>query len=489
MTGMASRHTWAASDARNAPRSESSREAAWRDANRLMLACMGLYFVLALVLGFQFDQVGLAVGMGLLLFAGAAAAQAALGGTAMAAHIMATAAMGMVALHIQLARGMVEFHFGVFVTLAFLLVYRHWAPVLTGAAVIAVHHILFDRLQAAGAGVYCLTDPGFSRVLVHAGYVVAQAGFEVLIAYKMHQRAVEQVALVRLVESLTADERINLDVPHEPGTLGAAGALLQAVDRIHGVVHSVQLAAKSIDGASSEIAAGNQDLSVRTEEMASSLQATASSMATLTQAVGQTAEAARSAHGLATGAATAAGRGSGVVQEVVSTMGAIHSSAARIGEITTLIDSIAFQTNILALNAAVEAARAGEQGKGFAVVASEVRSLAQRSAEAARDIKSLIATSSEQVAAGSSLVEQAGTAMRDIESAVEKVAQLIGDIARSASEQSDGIGRVNQAVGQLDQVTQQNAALVEQSAAAAESLRDQAQKMADEVSVFRTQAS
>ncbi|MFT7774689.1 methyl-accepting chemotaxis protein [Roseateles sp.] len=469
-------------------RHQSSRQESWREADRLMLACMGLYAALALGLGWYFDGFGLALVASVVLFGVACVAHLAAGGTALAAQTMAMAAMGMVALHIQLARGMIEFHFGVFVTLAFLLAYRHWAPVLTGAVVIAVHHVLFDRLQAAGVGVYCLTDPGFPRVLVHAGYVVAQTGFEVLIAVQMYRRATEQAALVRMVEHLTAHERINLDTQHTSDTKGAAGLLRGAVERIHGVVRQVQAAARSIDGASAEIAAGNQDLSVRTEQTAASLQATASSMDTLTRALGQTADSAHRAHALASDAAGSASRGSGVVQQVVATMDAINAAAARIADITGLIDSIAFQTNILALNAAVEAARAGEQGKGFAVVASEVRDLAQRSAAAARDIKGLIAASGEQVAAGSGLVGQAGDAMREIEGAAQQVAELIGEIARSAGEQSEGIGRVNQTVGQLDQVTQQNAALVEQSAAAAESLRDQAQRLADEVSVFRTRA-
>jgi len=481
---MASESKWAAGPGQNDR--QSARQQSWRGADRMMLACLGLYVAMALGLGLYFGGFGLALGVSLVLFGLACGAHLVAGGTALAAQTMAVAGMGLVALHIHLARGMIEFHFGVFVTLAFLLAYRHWAPVLTGAAVIAVHHVLFDRLQAAGFGVYCLTDPGFPRVLVHAGYVVVQTGFEVLIALQMYQRAAEQSALVGLVEHLTARERINLDTRHVGEAQGTAALLRDAVDRIHGVVRQVQVAAQSIDGASAEIAAGNQDLSARTEKTAASLQSTASSMDELTRAVGETADSARQAHALASGAAASASQASGVVRQVVTTMDAIDASAARIGDITGLIDSIAFQTNILALNAAVEAARAGEQGRGFAVVASEVRSLAQRSAEAARDIKRLIAQSSEQVAAGSGLVGQAGDAMREIEGAAHRVAELIGAIAQSAGEQSEGVGRINQTVGQLDQVTQQNAALVEQSAAAAESLRDQAQRLASEVSVFQT---
>ncbi|WP_349744466.1 methyl-accepting chemotaxis protein [Roseateles cavernae] len=452
----------------------------------MMLGALGLHLALALALGWYWEQFGLALSAGLLICGVALAAHAMAGGRALSAHAMAACSMAMVALEIQLARGMLEFHFGVFVTLAFLLVYRHWAPIVTGAVVIAVHHLAFDRMQLAGLGVFCLTEPGFSRVLVHAGYVVVQTGFEIFIAIQMHRRAVEQSELEALVERLTAHERINLDSAGRRAATGTTALLQGAIDRIHAVIRQVQAAAQNIGGASAEIAAGNQDLSVRTEKTASSLQSTASSVDTLTGAVRETAGSAREANALSGSASAAAARGAEVVERVVSTMQAIDASAKRIADITGLIDSIAFQTNILALNAAVEAARAGEQGKGFAVVATEVRSLAQRSAEAAKDIKGLIAASEEQVAAGASLVQEAGNAMREIETAVQQVAGLIGGIAESASQQSSDIERVNQAITQLDQVTQQNAALVEQSAAAAESMREQAQRLADEVAVFQT---
>ncbi|PZP35155.1 MAG: chemotaxis protein [Roseateles depolymerans] len=474
--------------ARHAGSAPSGQQQVWRQASLLLLVCQGLYLLLSLGLGLYFGGLGLALGLGLLLMGLSLMVHRLWGDGLFGANLMAALAMAMVALHIQLARGLIELHFGVFVTLAFLLVYRHWAPIVSGALAIAIHHVLFDRLQAGGMGVYCLSEPGFLRVMLHAGYVVAQTAMECLIALEMYKRMHEQLGLVGLVEHVADEGQIRLDTADQH-TTGMAARLQQVLERIHGVVHQVKQAAISIDGASAEIAAGNQDLSVRTEKTAASLQSTASQMDTLTQAVGHTAGSAREAHGLAGGAAEAAQRGSGVVQQVIATMQAIDTSAGRIADITGLIDSIAFQTNILALNAAVEAARAGEQGKGFAVVASEVRTLAQRSAEAARDIKSLIAQSTEQVAEGSSLVGSAGEAMREIEASVEKVAQLIGDIAGSAAEQSDGIARVNQAIAALDQATQQNAALVEQSAAAAESLREQAQRLSGEVSAFQTRGA
>jgi methyl-accepting chemotaxis protein len=267
------------------------------------------------------------------------------------------------------------------------------------------------------------------------------------------------------------------------------GSLLDALQRMVGSVRSmmvqVRSATDSIGTASAEIATGNQDLSSRTEQTASNLQQAASSMEQLTGTVKQSADSARQANQLASSAADVAARGGEVVAQVVATMDDINASSKKIADIIGVIDGIAFQTNILALNAAVEAARAGEQGRGFAVVASEVRSLAQRSAQAAKEIKGLIGASVEKVEGGSKLVADAGTTMTEIVSSVKRVSDIIGEITAAASEQSDGIGAINGSVTQLDQMTQQNAALVEQSAAAAESLKEQAVRLAGVVGTFR----
>ncbi len=252
------------------------------------------------------------------------------------------------------------------------------------------------------------------------------------------------------------------------------------------MVAQVRDSTDSIATGSAEIATGNNDLATRTEQTSSDLQATASSMDQLTQTVQQSAANAQIASGLASDASSVAERGGAVVQQVISTMDEINASSRRIADIIGTIDGIAFQTNILALNAAVEAARAGDQGRGFAVVASEVRSLAQRSAEAAREIKSLIGTSVVRVESGTQLVSDAGAAMNDIVQSVRKVADVISGITATSAEQSAGIASVNQAIVKLDQMTQQNAALVEQSAAAAESLREQAGQLAHAVAVFKT---
>jgi len=264
--------------------------------------------------------------------------------------------------------------------------------------------------------------------------------------------------------------------------LRSLGRMAEALD---GVVRQVRQSTDSIAIASAEIATGNHDLSARTEQTSSSLQATASAMDQFTSTLQQSAGSAQQASGLAANARSVAQRGGDVVTQVVATMDDIQQSSRKIADIIGVIDGIAFQTNILALNAAVEAARAGEQGRGFAVVASEVRTLAQRSATAAREIKQLIGTSVERVAAGSQLVHDAGTTMQEIVRSVQHVNDMIGEITAAASEQSAGVGQVNESVGQLDQMTQQNAALVEESAAAAQSLREQAEQLARTVSVFK----
>jgi methyl-accepting chemotaxis protein len=262
-------------------------------------------------------------------------------------------------------------------------------------------------------------------------------------------------------------------------------ALRQMQASLTGLVGQVQASSLSIQSSSAEVASGNNDLSARTEQAAGSLQQTASSMEQLTGTVRQSADSARQASQLAASAAGVAQRGGTVVAQVVSTMEQINTSSHRIADIIGTIDGIAFQTNILALNAAVEAARAGEQGRGFAVVASEVRSLAQRSAAAAREIKGLIGASVERVDAGTKLVADAGSTMSEIVASVQRVADIIGEISAAAAEQSSGIGQVNGAVSQLDHMTQQNATLVEQSAAAAESLREQAGRLSGLVGTFR----
>ncbi|WP_295993914.1 methyl-accepting chemotaxis protein [Rugamonas sp.] len=291
------------------------------------------------------------------------------------------------------------------------------------------------------------------------------------------------VAIARTVASNDLSSRIEVDSTDETGQLLAA--LQHMNDSLARVVGEVRTGSASIATASSEIAAGNLDLSKRTEHQAGSLEETASSMEELTATVRQNADHARQANALAQAASTVALRGGSEVSQLVDTMGAINQSSRKIVEIISVIDGIAFQTNILALNAAVEAARAGEQGRGFAVVATEVRSLAQRSATAAKEIKVLIDASVEQVDTGSKLVERAGAIMSEVVSSVGSVSDIIGEITTASQEQSHSIEQVNRAIAQMDQVTQQNAALVEQASAAAGALQEQAAGLSEMVGVFK----
>jgi methyl-accepting chemotaxis protein len=276
---------------------------------------------------------------------------------------------------------------------------------------------------------------------------------------------------------------VDSDRDDELGQLLHALAAMQ--DKLRSLVGHIRATAESIGTASKEVAVGNQDLSERTEQTAGNLQDAASAMTQLTGTVRQSADSAAQANQLATSATAVARRGAQAVSTVVATMTEINDSSRKISDIIGVIDGIAFQTNILALNAAVEAARAGEQGRGFAVVASEVRSLAQRSAGAAKEIKSLIGASVERVETGARQVTDAGATMREIESSVERVTAIISEISSAAAEQSSGISQVSGSVHQLETMTQQNAALVEESAAAAESLRDQAESLNTLVHAFR----
>jgi methyl-accepting chemotaxis protein len=291
------------------------------------------------------------------------------------------------------------------------------------------------------------------------------------------------VAVVGDVASGQLDVDIRTERKDEVGDL--MRALARMIAQLNASLGSVLQSSESIRVASTEIATGNLDLSTRTEQTASNLQSAASSMGQLNGAMRHSAESARQASQLAQSAAEVAARGGTAVAQVVDTMQEINASSKQIADIIGVIDGIAFQTNILALNAAVEAARAGEQGRGFAVVASEVRSLAQRSAQAAKEIKSLIGASVAKVESGGRLVQDAGATMTEIVASVQRVSDIIGEITTAASEQSQGIGRVNLSVSQLDRMTQQNAALVEQSTAAAESLKSQAQVLRQIVGGFQ----
>jgi methyl-accepting chemotaxis protein len=328
-----------------------------------------------------------------------------------------------------------------------------------------------------------------SRLMMIAmalGGIVISVGLGLLVARLMARQLGGEPAYAADVVSRIATGDLTVEVD---ARTARAGSLLfsikQMQDQLTGVVSRIKESSDTIATASSEIAAGNQDLSSRTEEQASSLEQTAASMEELTSTVKQNADNARQANQLAVSASEVAVKGGAVVSSVVNTMGSINASSKKIVDIIGVIDGIAFQTNILALNAAVEAARAGEQGRGFAVVASEVRSLAQRSAAAAKEIKGLIDDSVGKVAEGSKQVAEAGKTMEEIVGSVKRVTDIMGEITAASQEQTSGIEQVSQAITQMDQVTQQNAALVEEASAAAQSLQEQADNLVEAVSVFK----
>ncbi len=456
--------------------------------DQLVLLSIGLAALCSIALGTRFVEMGTALWATTLLSLLAVAAYGLARGTTASRFILSFVLMAFVILHIQLARGMLELHFGVFVALAFLLVYQDWRVIVFAAVVIAVHHVLFDRLQAAGFGVYCTPSPNLTQLIIHAVYVVFQTLLEVVLALQMRRAAAAGEELELIISGVNQSDGIALGASTVAvGTPGAI-ALQEMLRRMHEAVSTTRQGASDVETASAEIAMGNQDLSDRTEETATYLQRTAHQMSDLSATVSQTATGARQASQLAADASSVAVRGGDAVAQVVETMRGIDEASRRIGDIISVIDGIAFQTNILALNAAVEAARAGDQGRGFAVVASEVRSLAGRSAQAAKEIKSLIGTSLERVDRGSALVGQAGTTMREVVEAIDRVAQTIQQISVANTNQAELAADVAATVLQMDQTTQQNSALVEEVAAAAAGLRGRAQQLVRAVAAFKDEA-
>lgn len=458
----------------------------YRDADRLMLWILWGLFVMSLALSGLHDTMkwALLIGLPAVLLPTALIIMAS--GARVTRLVVAAMLMVMAGLHIHQAAGMTELHFGIFVLLAFLLCYRDWSVILTAATVIAVHHLSFDYLQELGWGVLCLTKPGFGMVLIHAAYVVAESAVLSYLAVLLHREALQAAELRSTVSGLTGNGSgsIDLSMVHEVATSESGIALHGAVRILSTAMGEVQTGMDTMVAVSGEIADGNYNLSLQTSHQAKALANTAASMLELTTTVKDNAENARQANQLAGSATRVAVKGGAVVARVVHTMGSINESARKIVDIIDVIDGIAFQTNILALNAAVEAARAGEQGRGFAVVAAEVRNLAQRSAAAAREIKTLISDSVEKVEAGSKLVSEAGMTMDEIGASVKSVTDIIAAISAASVEQSNGIEQVNRVIGEVEEMTRQNAALVEDASTAAAAMQQQAGQVASAIAMF-----
>ena len=324
--------------------------------DRVLLVAMVMASLAALALGISRSQLGLAAGVTVGLLALAGVGRLVMPAKALR-YLYTFVLVGLVALHLQLAAGQIEFHFGVFVVLAFLVVYLDWTVIMFGAALFAVHHIAFDRMQAAGLGLFCTTEADFARIVLHAAYVVIEAGVLSVLAVNLRSLAVEGEELTVLVGRAERDGKIRLEVGAMQLTSVGGNALLALFSRMGVAVSKVRSGASGVEVASTEIADGNQDLSQRTEQTAANLQRTHSSMVTLTDTVRRSAANAREANQLALSASSVAVKGGEVVGQVVQTMTGINESSRKIADIIGVIDGIAFQTNILALNAAVEAAR------------------------------------------------------------------------------------------------------------------------------------
>jgi methyl-accepting chemotaxis protein len=466
------------------PHVSSSRNALVSN-DRVVLAGIGMGMLGALAYALQYGGFVLTFGVGLVLALAAVAVAVSSKGQTLSQAALPVLGMAMVALLIHTARGHSEAHFAVFAFMAVLVVYRRALPILAGAVAIAVHHLSFNYMQAWGWGPVCFTEPGFLKVVEHALYVVAESGVLLYLANRaqMEFRTAEQ--LTALAENILGpDGTINLSVAHVSTDEPATRKLCEALAHIASAMAQVRHASDTIRAASADISQGNMALQSRTEQTASYLQETAAAVEQIAGTIRSSSENARQANTLALKASDVASEGGTAVSRVVDTMAGIQNSSRKITDIIGVIDGIAFQTNILALNAAVEAARAGEQGRGFAVVAGEVRTLARRSAEAAKEIKQLITASVAQVESGSQLVGTTGSTIGDVVVQVKHVTDLVSLISTSSNEQTDGIAQINTAINRLDQNTQHNAALVETTASSAMSLQQMADELSRAVSVF-----
>jgi len=455
-----------------------------RDIDPAMLGLVAANLLAAVVLGQQGGELALALQAGLGCAALAVGCVLRARGLLVARLGVTLALGGLVALQIHLARGAVEGHFNVFVTMGLVLAYRDWRLVATLATFFTLHHVGFDRLLAAGIGTYCLSRPDPARIALHVGLVAVMGVALSRVAWRQSREAEEARELEFLVNAMGRDGpiRLNLDVVRVATPAGLR--LRQVQQRMAQAIGLVQVAARSVRLAAEHAAAGSVELNDRTRTTAAGLKDAATCLEQISVIVQNSNEASAEAKGLSHQATAMADEGGGMVADVVKSMQQIEGSSRRIGDIVGVIDGIAFQTNILALNAAVEAARAGEQGRGFAVVAAEVRSLAQRSAAAAREIKGLIAASQTTVAQGARLVGGTGERMQSLVQTVRHVGTLFDGITADASDHAQGLQMVTQSVDALGRMTQNNEALARRSGVTAQVLQDQVRRLDEVLGVF-----
>jgi methyl-accepting chemotaxis protein len=457
-----------------------------RDVDPAMLGLVAVNGAAAVALGWRGGLLSLALEVA-LGSASLALLPVLLGGRGQAWRSRGVAlALGcLVALQIHLARGALELHFNVFVTLGLMLAYRDWRPVALLTGFFAVHHIAFDRLLQSGIGTYCLSQPDPQRIALQVIFVAVMGLTLARVAWSQARDASEARELEFLVKAMGLEGpiRLQLDVVRVSST--AAKRLRQVQQRMAQVIAQLREAAQSVRQAAERSAVDGGELMERTQTTAAGLKDAAMCLEQISVIVQGSNDAASQAKGLSHQATTMADEGGRMVADVVRSMQEIEVSSRRISDIVGVIDGIAFQTNILALNAAVEAARAGEQGRGFAVVAAEVRSLAQRSASAAREIKTLVAASQATVERGVSLVGGTGERMEGLVDTVRQVGKLFDDITADASNHAQGLQMVTQSVDSLGDMTQSNQALAERSAETAQALQAQLARLDEVLGVFK----
>lgn len=457
-----------------------------RQADKIMLPILWLLFAMALGLASWYDTWKMAVFIGGALALAPSLLMLWLPGSRLTRSVVAAAFMMFCALHIQQAMGVTELHFGIFVLLAVLLCYRDWLVIVIAAAIIALHHLTFNYFQELGYGPICFTEPGFGRVMVHATYVVSETVVLCIIAVWLARDARQAAELRALVGQLRHNDHPGVDLRLDASSPAseAASALHKALSAVAGSVGQVRGSAVLIHGAVSAIASGNRDVQSGAHLQAQAVEQAVATIQSISETVAHDSEQAVASGQKVDAVMHMATKGHEAMQESMATMQGISQASSKISEITAVIDSIAFQTNILALNAAVEAARAGPEGKGFAVVAGEVRSLAQRSADAAREIRGLIDASVARVADGSALIERAGTVMAELSLGITGVATTFQEITQANEAQGQRILEVGQAIGQINAIVHENMIRVDQTDANVHVLKAESDDLMQAVSLF-----